>query len=93
MYLVHSNHITILALSPRHEIIKNQDKIIKVNYDVNKKGNRTQMVVTGKKKNNATEVVDKTVVCELETESGQVYRIRSFIGKARLIEINEAAIE
>ncbi len=91
-YLAHSNKIVILTLAPTHEIITDELVVTKVNFDINKKANRSDMVVTGKKKLNATDVAEKTILCELEVEGGKQYKIRSFI-RARLLEINERAIE
>lgn len=37
----------------------------------------------------ATNLTHETIICEVLTQSGKVYKIRSFIKNAKLIEINE----
>mmetsp|Transcript_46708 Transcript_46708/g.61795 ORF Transcript_46708/g.61795 Transcript_46708/m.61795 type:complete len:96 (+) Transcript_46708:347-634(+) len=59
------------------------DKISEIRYDAA----RTAQI-SGKNKKGAASLGRETVLCEVVMESGQVFKVRSFIKNAKLIEFN-----
>ncbi|TNV75928.1 hypothetical protein FGO68_gene1826 [Halteria grandinella] len=93
-YFIHSNKLVLFGLSPRHEAIVNnsQNPITGVSFDANKK-QRSQNKVTGKSKSGGTRLDPRTIVCEISTQNGKVYKVRSFVGNAYLIEMNQRVVQ
>ena len=90
--LVHTNRICLVALSPNHQIIKDQKKIKSLNFDVSKNCNRLQNKVSGKGKKGGQGVDERSILCFIECENGESFSVRSCV-KGKLIGINQKIVE
>ena len=83
---MHSNKLVLFGLSPNHTAIQNhtKDPICEVKFNTERQEN-----ISGKRKAGALSTEHTTVVCEIVTRSGVVYKIRAFVNKCKLIEVNE----
>ena len=87
-YFEHTNKLTLVGLSEKHTAIQNHrngtDPIVEVNF-----GNKTEKEISGKGKRGAAPLEFMSMICTVHAQSGQVYKIRSFLKNAKLIEMND----
>ena len=103
-YFIHTNKLVLFGLSERHEAIANNaaNPITSVCFDVGKK-QRSQNQVSGKHKSKVcsidafivggTRLDSRTIVCEVRCADGKVYKVRSFVNNAYVIEMNQRIVD
>ena len=115
-YFVHSNHLVLFGLSKKHDIFqKIREGIfdpakLKISFDRKGKASKMEAAskVSGKKKLNATQLDQKTMICEIRCGwtdehlaslpeppkyDSKLYKPRALLDGAKIIEINERIIE
>ena len=86
--LYHSNKICLVTLAKSHAIFKKDVKILRVNFKVGDKLDRSSNKVVGKGKRGGQHVDENSVLCFVECDDGSVYNIMAGI-KGKLVEVNE----
>lgn len=79
----HHNGVCVICISPRHPIITNKLNVINVEY------RREMREVKGKKKKGGLFVENRTRLCSLTCDSGDVYSVQCAV-KGTLVEYNDA---
>jgi len=93
--LIHSNKICLLSLAPSHPILTTQPKIHNIDYDVSKTVNRQTNKASGKSKKGAQLLGEKSILCRIETKSGediQEWPVQACV-KGKLIGMNKALVD
>ena len=93
--LLHSNRICLISLAPKHPIIKDNHKIVSLEFEVGNKRKPTDRLsnkVTGKGKKGGQSVDEKAILCIVHCENGSKYPLRSCV-RGTLIEINPLIVE
>lgn len=88
--LYHSNKICLVTLAKTHAAL--QKDIVKVDFKVGNKLDRSNNKVSGKGKKGGQHVDDQSVLCLVECSDKSVYRILAGV-KGKLIEMNDYLIE
>ncbi len=89
--LLHSNRICLVALSPRHPVVRERRAVRRVNFQVTKTLNRLDNAVRGKGKRGGQSVDERATLCLVECEDGRVFPVRSNV-RGKLIEVNDRLV-
>jgi len=90
--LMHSNKMLVLTLAPSHPILTQNLTLSSVNYQVSDSLNRLDSKVKGKKKRGGQFLSESSIICEINCENSQSFRVRAgIVGK--LLEVNEELVE
>ncbi|XP_011646645.1 protein Simiate-like isoform X1 [Pogonomyrmex barbatus] len=85
---IHSNRICMLSLAPSHIILQGNKDIIKVDFKVSDKLDRSLNKVSGKSKHGAQPLQTNSNICTISCSNKETYVIKCcMIGK--LVEVNE----
>lgn len=86
-YIRHNSGVIVVSLNKNHEAMN--EEIIKVDWDVNKKGaDKIKSNVTGKGKKGARNLFPDTKLCIITTKSNKKYPLK-FGMRANCIEVND----
>ncbi|XP_032680688.1 protein Abitram [Odontomachus brunneus] len=89
---IHSNRICMFSLAPSHVILQDGKDIMKVDFKISDKLDRTLNKVSGKSKHGAQPLQINSNICTVLCSDGQRYLIKCcMIGK--LVEVNEMLSE
>lgn len=89
---IHSNRICMFSLAPSHVILQGDKNIMKVDFKISDKLDRTLNKVSGKSKHGAQPLQVNSNICAIFCSDGQKYLIKCcMIGK--LVEVNEMLSE
>lgn len=81
-----------MSLAPNHPVIKEKKVIKNLNFQVSQNCDRLKNKVTGKGKKGGQGLDEKSILCFIECESGEIFTIRSCV-KGKLVGINQKVVE
>ncbi|EKX41518.1 hypothetical protein GUITHDRAFT_112492 [Guillardia theta CCMP2712] len=83
----HFNSLCVVGLAPSHVAFRDGRRIVAVDFDVGRSGDKTEVKPSGKKKNGSLFVKEDSRLCDVVCDDGSRFKIRAAI-QGHLLEMN-----
>ncbi|XP_038044319.1 protein Abitram-like [Patiria miniata] len=90
--LKHSNKVCLITVAKGHPLIRENKKILKVDFQVGANTNRMQNKVVGKRKKGGQWLNQTAQLCKVTCADGTCYTMSSCIN-GKLVEVNETLLQ